>query len=107
MLKFVYGQSISPYSTVYDMMTGTGTLNDFDASVHSMASGSTPYRSSLINSWSSYYIRAVCAIFNQLGSWVVRTFAQCLGGRGFDSRPSQAKDFKLVELKLPCQALDI
>ena len=27
---------------------------------------------------------------------MVRTFAPYLGGRGFDSRPSQAKDFKLV-----------
>ena len=33
---------------------------------------------------------------DQLGSQVVRAFAPCLGGWGFDSWPSQAKDFKLV-----------
>ena len=33
---------------------------------------------------------------NQLGSRVVRAFVPCLGGWGFDSRPSQTKDFKLV-----------
>ena len=31
------------------------------------------------------------------GSWLSgRAFAPCLGGTGFDSRPSQTKDFKLV-----------
>ena len=33
---------------------------------------------------------------DQLGSRVVRAFAPCLEGPGFDSRPSQTKDFKLV-----------
>ena len=35
-------------------------------------------------------------LINQLGSRVVRAFAPCVGGLGFDSRLSQAKDFKLV-----------
>ena len=32
----------------------------------------------------------------QHGSRVVRAFTPCLGGPGFDSWPSQSKDFKLV-----------
>ena len=35
-------------------------------------------------------------VIYQRGSGVVRALVPCLVGRGFDSRPSQTKDFKLV-----------
>ncbi|OWF56765.1 Hemicentin-1 [Mizuhopecten yessoensis] len=58
-MKWARGQSISPASSVYDLWTGTYTLNEFTTSAHSFAASTSTYKSSLVDSWSSYYFTAV------------------------------------------------
>ncbi|XP_060085256.1 uncharacterized protein LOC132564627 [Ylistrum balloti] len=58
-MKWARGQTISPASSVYNLWTGTYTLNEFTTSAHSFAASTATYKSSIVDSWTSYYIKAV------------------------------------------------
>ncbi|XP_021345208.1 uncharacterized protein LOC110445120 [Mizuhopecten yessoensis] len=70
-MKVAYGQSISPASTIYDLWRYTSTsynINEFEESAYSIQSGTPSYRSRILSSWTSYYIRAVRVSFIKSGS---------------------------------------
>lgn len=58
-MKVAHTMSISPASSVYDLWTGTYTLNEFDTDALTIATGTKTYKSSVVDNWSSYQISAV------------------------------------------------
>lgn len=62
-MKVAHTMSISPASSVYDLWTGTYTLNEFDTDALTIATGTKTYKSSVVDNWSSYQISAVSYSF--------------------------------------------
>ncbi|XP_045160489.2 SCO-spondin-like [Mercenaria mercenaria] len=57
-LKLAAGGSVSPKSSVHSLWSETGSVNEGVDGAASLASGTT-YKSSIIDQWTSFYIRAV------------------------------------------------
>ncbi|XP_021353718.1 neurogenic locus notch homolog protein 1-like [Mizuhopecten yessoensis] len=63
-MKLAHGQGIGGGATdVRDLWKGTYTVNEGDADAMSIASGTKSYKSSIVDSWSDYYISAVRVSF--------------------------------------------
>lgn len=62
-MKVAHTMSISPAFSVYDLWTGTYTLNEFDTDALTIATGTKTYKSSVVDNWSSYQISAVSYSF--------------------------------------------
>lgn len=62
-MKVAHTMSISPASSVYDLWTGTYTLNEFDTDALTIATGTKTYKSSVVDNWSDYQISAVSHSF--------------------------------------------
>ncbi|XP_033736371.1 uncharacterized protein LOC117324562 [Pecten maximus] len=58
-MKLAHGQSIGGAADVRDLWKGTYTVNEGDANAMSIAAGTKPYKSSIVDNWSDYYISAV------------------------------------------------
>jgi len=57
--KWARTQSVSPATGIYNLWTGTYTLNEFEDDSFSFAANSLSYKSSIVDAWSNYYISAV------------------------------------------------
>lgn len=66
-MKVAHTMSISPASSVYDLWTGTYTLNEFDTDALTIATGTKTYKSSVVDNWSSYQISAIRVSFYSKG----------------------------------------
>ncbi|KAK3095541.1 hypothetical protein FSP39_015906, partial [Pinctada imbricata] len=62
-MKVAHGQSLSPASSIYDLFTGTYTVNEYDSSALTIAAGSNTYKSHVIDAWDQYSIDAVRVSF--------------------------------------------
>ena len=62
--KVAEGQSYSPASSMYDLWTGTYTMNEGDSNAVSFNAGTKTLKSSIIDNWSNYYISAVRFVLN-------------------------------------------
>ena len=58
-MKVAHGQSLSPASGVYDLWSGTYTVNEFDTSALTIAAGTKTYKSSVVDNWNNHHISAV------------------------------------------------
>ena len=58
-MKVAHTMSISPASSVYDLWSGTYTINEFDNDALTIGTGTKTYKSSVVDNWSSYQISAV------------------------------------------------
>lgn len=58
-MKVAHGQSIPPASGVYNLWTGTYTMNEFDSNALTIAAGTKTYKSSVVDNWSNHHISAV------------------------------------------------
>ncbi|XP_033763937.1 uncharacterized protein LOC117345096 [Pecten maximus] len=61
LLKVAKGVDLSPASGVYDLWTGTYTLNEYNDTdtAFSFAASTMAYKSSVVDNWASYYIKAI------------------------------------------------
>ena len=57
--KVAQDQSLGSASSMYDLWTGTYSMNEGDASAISFNAGTKTLKSSIIDNWSNYYINAV------------------------------------------------
>ncbi|XP_060085257.1 uncharacterized protein LOC132564628 [Ylistrum balloti] len=64
-MKVAYGESVSPASGIYNLWSGTYTLNEYVNEAYSMSTGTPSYKSSIVDSWQSYYISAARVSFFQ------------------------------------------
>ncbi|XP_060084093.1 uncharacterized protein LOC132563347, partial [Ylistrum balloti] len=69
-LKVARGMDITPSTGIYDLWTGTYIMNEYNDSseAFSFASDTMTYKSSLVDTWTNYYIRAVRVSFFVNGS---------------------------------------
>ncbi|XP_062618605.1 uncharacterized protein LOC134280203 [Saccostrea cucullata] len=58
-MKIAHTVSIAPATSVYDLWTGTYTLNEFDADALTIGTGTKTYKSSVVDNWGNYQISAV------------------------------------------------
>ena len=58
-MKVAHTMSISPASSVYDLWSGTYTINEFDNDALTIGTGTKTYKSSVVDNWSNYQISAV------------------------------------------------
>jgi len=59
-MKVAHGQSLSPATGIYNLWTAShGGLNEFEYDAFTYNSTSKTYRSSIVDSWQSHYIKVV------------------------------------------------
>ncbi|XP_060084092.1 uncharacterized protein LOC132563346 [Ylistrum balloti] len=62
-MKIANGQSLGSATGIYNLWSGTYTLNEYTEAAYSMSAGTVSYKSSIVDSWTSYYIQAVRVSF--------------------------------------------
>ncbi|XP_060063058.1 uncharacterized protein LOC132543561 [Ylistrum balloti] len=62
-MKFATGQDLGGANSVYDLWTGTFTVNEGDELAMSIETGSKTYKSSIVDKWADYNISAVRVSF--------------------------------------------
>ncbi|KAK3083098.1 hypothetical protein FSP39_013942 [Pinctada imbricata] len=68
-MKVAHGQSVSPASGVYNLWTGTYTVNEFDSNALTISAGTKTYKSSVVDSWNNnHHISAVRIGFYKNGA---------------------------------------
>ncbi|XP_033724814.1 uncharacterized protein LOC117314818 [Pecten maximus] len=58
-MKVANGGNVAPATGIYNLWSGTYTLNEYVLQAYSMSTGTDSYKSSIVDSWTSYYIQAV------------------------------------------------